>query len=104
MRNLVLATSLLLATACSDSLDELREPPVLKVTSPQRSFIRDHAGSLQVTGTVAPNSEGTPVGKVMVNGVAATVSSDGSWTATIDTKPGASLIYTEATDDRGGKA
>ncbi|HEY5948004.1 MAG TPA: hypothetical protein VIV40_21055 [Kofleriaceae bacterium] len=106
MRNfLLLATSLaLIATACSDSVGELKDPPVLEVTSPQRSLIRDHAGSLLVTGTVAPNVEGTPVSKVMVNGVAATVNADGSWTATIDVKPGASLIETEATDKAGGKA
>jgi hypothetical protein len=105
MRNLLLATSFaLLATACTDELGELKEPPVLKVTSPQRSFIRDHAGSLLVTGTVAPNINGTPVSKVIVNGVAATVNADGSWTATIDVKPGATLIETEATDKDGGKA
>ena len=74
MRTLLLATSLgLLASACTDSLDELREPPVLKVTSPERSFIRDRAGAVTVTGTVAPNSEGTPIKKVMVNNVAAIV-------------------------------
>jgi hypothetical protein len=105
MRNLLLATSFaLLASACNDEVGALKEPPVLKVTSPQRSFIRDHAGSLLVTGTVAPSIEGTPVDKVMVNGVAATVGADGSWTATIDVKAGATLIVTEATDKEGGKA
>ena len=104
MRNLLLATSLLLATACNDEIGELKEPPVLKVTSPQRSFIRDHAGSLVVTGTVAPNLEGTAVKQVTVNGVTATVNTDGTWSATIDVKPGATLIQTEATDKAGGKA
>lgn len=105
MRNLLLATSLgLVATACTDSLDDLKEPPVLKVTSPERSFIRDHAGAVVVTGTVAPNSEGTPIKKVMVNSVAATVRADGSWLATIDVKPGATLIHTEAFDEAGGMA
>ncbi|HEY5927877.1 MAG TPA: hypothetical protein VIV11_39595 [Kofleriaceae bacterium] len=93
-----------MASACSNSLDELREPPALTVTSPQRSFIRDHAGALLVTGTVGPNLEGTPVDKVMVNGVNATVNSDGTWSATIDVKPGATLIKTEATDKLGTKA
>jgi hypothetical protein len=105
MRNLLLATSLaLLATACTDSLAELKDPPVLKVTSPQRSFIRDHAGALMVTGTVAPNVDGTPVDKVMVNNVPATVNADGTWLANIDVKAGATLIVTEATDKAGGKA
>ncbi|HEU4615492.1 MAG TPA: hypothetical protein VFS15_25535, partial [Kofleriaceae bacterium] len=88
MRNLLLATSLaLLGTACTDSIGELKDPPVLQVTSPQRSFIRDHAGTVLVTGTVAPNVDGTPVSKVMVNNVPATINADGSWMATIDVKP-----------------
>lgn len=105
MRNLLVATSFsLLATACTDPSGELREPPVLKVTSPQRSFIRDHAGGLVVTGTVAPSIDGTPVDKVMVNNVAATINADGTWMATIDVKPGATLIHTEALDEKRGKA
>ncbi|HEU4615530.1 MAG TPA: hypothetical protein VFS15_25725 [Kofleriaceae bacterium] len=105
MRNLLLATSLaLLGTACTDSIGELKDPPVLQVTSPERSFIRDHAGTVLVTGTVAPNADGTPVSKVMVNNVPATINADGSWMATIDVKPGATLIHTEAVDADGGKA
>ncbi len=106
MRNcLLLATSFaLLAPACNDSLGELKDPPVLKVTSPERSLIRDHAGEVMVAGTVAPNLDGIPVDKVMVNGVPAIVGADGSWSATITVKPGATLIHTEATDKDGGKA
>jgi hypothetical protein len=105
MRTLLLATSLgLLATACTDSIGELKDPPVLQVTSPERSLIRDHAGTLLVTGTVAPNVDGTPVEKVMVNNVPATINVDGSWMATITVKPGATLIHTEALDADGGKA
>ncbi len=105
MRNLLLATSLaLLGTACTDSIGELKDPPVLQVTSPERSFIRDHAGTVLVTGTVAPNADGTPVSKVMVNNVPATINADGSWMATITVKPGATLIHTEAVDADGGKA
>lgn len=105
MRNLLLATSLaLLGTACTDSIGELKDPPALQVTSPERSFIRDHAGTVLVTGTVAPNADGTPVSKVMVNNVPATINADGSWMATITVKPGATLIHTEAVDADGGKA
>ncbi len=106
MRNLLLATSLtLLATAaCNDSVGELPEPPVLKVTSPQRSLIQDRAGLVTVTGTVAPSSTGALIKKVMVNNVAAAVSADGTFTAAIDVKPGATLIHTEAVDEAGGKA
>ena len=105
MRTFLVATSLgLLATACTDSIGELKDPPVLEVTSPARSFIRDHAGTLLVTGTVAPNLDGTPVAKVMVNHVPATLAADGSWMATIDVRPGATLIHTEAVDAEGGMA
>jgi hypothetical protein len=105
MRNhIFLASSLFLVSACNDGIGELAEPPVLKVTSPERSLIRGHAGQLTVTGTVAPNSEGDPVKKVTVNGVQAVVDASGAFTATIDVKPGASLIQTEAVDRDGGKA
>lgn len=105
MRNLLVATSFaLLATACTSETPELPEPPVLKVTSPQRSLIRERAGAVVVMGTVAPNSDGTPVTKVMVNNVAASVNGDGTWIATIDVKPGATLIHTEAVDSAGTKA
>ena len=105
MRNLLLATGLtLLASACTSSPDQLPDPPVLKITSPQRSLIQDHAGKIMVTGTVAPNPAGTPVKAVLVNNVAAAVNADGTFSASIDIKPGATLIHTEATDNGGGKA
>ncbi len=105
MRNLFLATGLtLLASACSDTPSPPPDPPVLKVTSPERSLIQDHAGQITVTGTVAPNDKGTAVSKVMVNDVAAVVNADGSFSANITIKPGATLIHTEATDVGGGKA
>lgn len=106
MRTLLLATSLLLAsaTACNDGIGDLPEPPVLRVTSPERSLIRDHAGQLQVTGTVAPALDGSAVEKVTVNGVPAIVGADGAFTATIALTPGATLIHTEAVASNGGKA
>jgi hypothetical protein len=105
MRSLLFATTLsLLCAACTQWTEDAHEPPVLKVTSPQRSFIRDHAGPVVVTGTIAPNVEGTPIAKLMVNGVAATINADGTWMATITVKPGATLIHTEATDKDGGVA
>lgn len=105
MRNLLLATSLLLtAAACNDEIGRLPEPPVLKVTSPERSLMQNQAGALTVTGTVAPSVDGSPVKKVTVNGVAATVSADGSFTAQLNLSPGATLITTEAVAANGGKA
>ena len=103
MRNLLIATSLL-ASACTSGPSAPTEPPVLQVTSPERSLIQDHAGQLVVTGTVAPNSKGAAVSKVMVNNVPAVVGADGTFTAVLDIKPGATLIHTEATAADGGLA
>ena len=108
MRNLLLATGLaavaILPSACDGAAKPLPEPPVLSVTSPQRSLIQDHAGQLLVTGTVAPNPEGVPVTKVMVNDVPAIINADGSFSAPIQLTEGASLIHTVATDANGGTA
>jgi hypothetical protein len=102
MRNLLLAT--LLASACTSGPEIIPDPPVLEVTSPERSLIQDHAGQITVTGTVAPSDKGAAIDKVMVNDVAAVVGADGSFSAVITIKPGATLIHTEASDVAGGKA
>jgi hypothetical protein len=106
MRTSFLATSLLLAStaACTDSIGELPEPPVLRIISPERSLIQDGAGAVLVHGTVMPNSEGTPIKEVKVNDVAAAVGPDGHFTATLVIKPGAHLIHTVAVDARGTEA
>jgi hypothetical protein len=107
MRNLLLfATSLTLlaSAACTDSLAELPQGPVLKVISPERSTIRSGAGQLVVTGTVQPNEDGSLVKSVKVNDVPAVVGPDGSFQATININPGATLVTTEAVAENGGKA
>ncbi len=108
MRTFLLTTGLsLLATvaACTDSAGELKDPPVLRVTSPQRSVIQDRAGLVRVTGTVAPNElSGEVVEKVLVNNVQATVGADGTFTAMVEVKPGATLIHTTARDAAGQEA
>lgn len=80
------------------------DPPLLEVTSPQRSLVQDRAGSVTVTGNVAPNPTGAVVASVSVNGTRATVKPDGSWSAVIDVPVGATLIHTVATDEAGGLA
>ncbi|MFN0249730.1 MAG: hypothetical protein ACKV2T_22805 [Kofleriaceae bacterium] len=107
MRPLLFATSLslLAATACTDVPVELKDPPVLKVTSPQRSLIQSGAGAVVVTGIVTPNPEsGEAIEKVLVNNVQATLNADGTFTATVSIKSGATLIHTEARDAAGQKA
>jgi hypothetical protein len=100
---LALGTLGLIGSACTGP-GTLPEPPVLKVTSPQRSLQQAGAGQIQVTGTVAPNLDGTPVEKVLVNNVQAKVEADGSFHALIDVPAGATLIHTVARDAAGTEA
>lgn len=80
------------------------EPPILQVTSPQRSLVQSGASQIRVEGTVAPGLDGTPLDKVTVNGVQATVEADGAFHALIDVPAGATLIYTVARDAAGTEA
>ncbi|HWO21437.1 MAG TPA: hypothetical protein VNO30_21865 [Kofleriaceae bacterium] len=100
---LALSTLGLIGSACT-APDNLPEPPVLKVTSPQRSLQQAGAGQVKVTGTVEPNIDGTPVEKVLVNNVQATLEADGSFHALIDIPAGATLIHTIARDTAGTEA
>lgn len=102
MRPLLAIPALLIA--CGSGPAELKDPPILRVTSPQRSLVKQGAGDIQVTGTVAPNLDGIPVQKVSVNGVTANLNADGSWQATVQLQEGASFIETIAVDEDGGKA
>ncbi|HEY1556588.1 MAG TPA: hypothetical protein VGF94_17250 [Kofleriaceae bacterium] len=104
MRNLVVASGLTLLVACSSGPAQLPDPPNLVVTSPLRSLIQSQTGtaSLDVTGTATPGPDGALIKSVMVNNVAAQVNADGSFSATIQVEPGAALIHTVATDDKGG--
>ncbi len=109
MRNLLtVSTGLLVAIAatsgCQGGPGLAPEPPVLKITSPQRSLIQNGAGALTVTGMVTPNVEGDPIDKVMVNGVQASLNADGTFSAQIQIQPGATLIHTVARDVDGGEA
>lgn len=92
------------AAACSNAAPELKDPPFLKVTAPERSLIRAGSGAVEVRGEVHPNENGSPIKTVMVNGVQATVAADGTFTAQIDVPDGATLIHTEAVAIDGGKA
>ena len=102
MRHLI-ATCLLTACVVGPSGPQ-PDPPLLQITSPARSLIQDRAGSLVVTGMVAPNPTGAAVASVKVNDTPATVSADGSFSATIQLPAGATLIHTVALDAAGGTA
>ena len=85
LSTLLIASSLLVAAAaCDESPAEMKDPPVLRITSPRRSLIQRGAGMVTVSGTVTPNElSQEPVEKVLVNGVQAIVSPDGSFSATM---------------------
>ncbi len=104
MRNLFATIAPALLIACSSGPAEIKDPPILKVTSPERSLLKSGAGDVVVSGTVQPNLDGIPVKKVTVNNVAANVAADGTWSATVQVQEGASFIDTIATDEEGGKA
>ncbi len=105
MRNLFATiTPALLIAACTGGPAEIKDPPILRVTSPSRALTKDGAGDVMVAGTVTPNEGGIPVKKVTVNNVAANVAADGSFQATIQIQEGASFIETIALDEDGGKA
>jgi hypothetical protein len=91
-------------TGCETGPAPAKEPPVLTVMSPARSLVRNTAGPLLVSGTVAPNDRGDAVEKVLVNNVLATLTPDGKFHALIDIPEGATLIQTVARDAAGATA
>lgn len=97
-------TGLILATAACTGPGAAPEPPVLKVTSPQRSLVQSGAGAITVTGIAEPGITGAAVDKVMVNGVEATLGADGSFTAIVNVEAGATLLSTTAKAEDGGEA
>ena len=97
-----IATSLF--AACDSGPAALKDPPILKVTSPERGLLQGAAGIVTVKGTVTPNDSGALVQSVLVNNVPAVVGVDGAFIATVQVEAGATLIQTIATDAEGGKA
>jgi hypothetical protein len=92
------------AAGCTGGPGQAKEPPVLHVTSPARALVQNRAGSLTVSGTALPGPDGDPIAKVLVNGVAATLHSDGSFSAIVDLPQGETLIETVARDEGGTTA
>jgi len=90
--------------ACDGGPAALKDPPILKVTSPDRGLLQGAAGIVTVKGTVTPNASGALVDSVLVNTIPAVVGADGSFIATVQVEAGATLIQTIATDNAGGKA
>ena len=101
---LTLGIATTLFAACDSGPAALKDPPILKVTSPDRGLLQSGAGIVTVKGTVTPNASGALVDSVLVNNVPAVVGADGSFIATVQVETGATLIQTIATDKDGGKA
>ena len=103
-------TSFLLAglslwmSGCAAEPDALRDPPRLVVTEPARALVRGSTGPITVAGRVERNAEGDRISQVLVNGVAAQLAADGSFTAQVQLVPGATLLHTVVRDAAGGEA
>lgn len=99
---LIVSTSAL--TACSDHPYDPDAPaidpnaPSIHITSPARGTFTGDVKTLLVTGTATDDHRVT---SVEVNGVAATVADNGSWSATIPVSAGTQLIHAVARDADG---
>lgn len=75
-------------------------PPTLEVTSPERGTMAE-GSTVTVTGQVTDDAPGNV--RITVNGVAAQVAPDGSFTATLSLAPGIEVIETIAVDTAGNQ-
>jgi len=103
MRRL-LAVGLLAVIGCSDNPYDPNAPavdpnaPKIHITSPKRGTIAGDVKTLTVTGTVQATNK---LDSVMVDDVAATVTDDGTFTATVPVTPGTFLLHAVAKDTAG---
>ena len=107
MHNLGTFAALGLAAALSGCADHPYDPgapaidpaaPGVHILSPARGAFAGGVQTLTVTGTAIDD---TGVASVQVNGVAAALTGNGSWTATIPVSPGTQLIHAVARDAQG---
>jgi hypothetical protein len=103
MRKFPTAFAVLVTVAvvgCEAGPAEVRDPPVLTISSPARGLVQGQAGTVMVSGTVTPNANGDPIEKVLVNNVAA-VLDHGAFHAAVEVREGAMLIETVVRDANG---
>jgi hypothetical protein len=111
MRNLgifaTLGATFGLAVALSGCADHPYDPgaPAIDPTAPRVHILAPALGTfagdvqtLTVTGTA---TDDTGVASVQVNGVAASLAGDGSWSATVPVSPGTQLVHAVARDTQG---
>jgi len=91
-------------TGCSDHPYDPDAPaidpnaPSVHITSPARGTFAGDVPMLLVTGTA---TDDTRVASVEVNGIAATLASDGSWRAIVPVTTGTQLLHAIAKDSEG---
>src|SRR5882724_12350155 len=101
MRHLWILAAL---AACSDHPYDPSGPaidptaPRVHITTPARGTFAGDVKMLAVAGNV---TDDTGVASVEVNGVAATLAGDGTWTATVPVTPGTNLLHAIAPDAQG---
>ncbi len=92
------------AAGCADKAYDPNAPaidpnaPRIHITSPARGTFAGDVHTVTVTGTA---TDDTAVASVTVNGVAATFTTDGTWTAEVPVKAGTNLLHAIATDAQG---
>jgi hypothetical protein len=97
MRTVVVAVSSLTFAACATGPEDGGDaPPVLEIAAPERGA-QTPSPTITVTGRATDDTAGL---RVTVNGVAASVAADGTFTATLDVA-GLDIIETRAIDDAG---
>lgn len=92
------------AAGCADKAYDPNAPaidpnaPRIHITSPARGTFAGDVHTVTVTGTA---TDDTAVTSVTVNGVAATFTTDGTWTAEVPVTAGTNLLHAIATDAQG---
>ena len=72
--------------------------PRVHITSPERGTFAGNVKTIEVKGTAEDDGI---VASVLVNGVAATVQSDGTFDVVVPVTPGTNLLQAVATDEQG---
>jgi hypothetical protein len=98
-----IAAALILIAACDNAYDPdapAIDPtaPKVHITSPERGTFAGAVGSVEVRGTAIDDSAIT---SVTVNGVAATVQTDGTFVVSVPVTPGTNLLHAIAKDAQG---
>jgi hypothetical protein len=99
--------ALIVCAACADNAYDPDAPaidpnaPRVHITSPARGTIAGDVQTIAVSGTATDDSG--KIASVTVNGVAAQVNADGSWTTQVQLAAGTNLLHAIAKDEQGNE-